>query len=211
MLKKIINNILDYIFPNFCLNCNKEGYILCNTCFESIKLLPLENKSQNQYFDNCYICCQYNDPLIAKIIKKYKYNCLKDLNKYLINILYRQAKRINLKPQTIITNIPLHKKKRNLRGFDQTEILAQGLAQKLNLEYKPLLKRIKNTKPQAKLKKEERKRNICNSFLTINSSNNKDILLVDDIMTTGETLNQASKVLKEYNNKIIAIVIAKNN
>ena len=159
MLKKIINNILDYIFPQFCLNCKKEGKIICNNCIKTIKLLPLKNNIdlKDKYFDKCYICCEYNNLLIQNIIKKYKYNYIENLSKYLINILYKQINKIELNKNIIITNIPLHKRKRKERGFDQTEILAKGLSKKLNIKYIPIMERIKYTKVQAKLNKEERK------------------------------------------------------
>ena len=96
MLKKIINNILDYIFPQFCLNCKKEGKIICNTCIKTIKILSLENNIsiKDKYFNKCYICCEYNNILIQNIIKKYKYNYIESLSKYLIDILYKQIIKI---------------------------------------------------------------------------------------------------------------------
>src|SRR5690606_9287540 len=111
-----------------------------------------------------------------------------------------------------ITNLPLHQKKIRQRGFDQTQILAKELAKKLNKKYLPILQRIRYTKAQAQLDKNARAKNIANAFrVTIPASDQKSILLIDDVVTTGSTLNEAAKVLaKAGYNKIICLVIAKN-
>jgi len=204
MIKKILENILEYIWPQFCLNCKKEGSLLCSSC--SKKIL---NSSKLKKEDNCYICLEYNR--IDNIVKEFKYHYLENLSNIFIDILYKQAKELNI---DYITNIPLHKKKKKQRGFDQTEILTKGLAKKLNKPYYPLLKKIKNTKAQAKLNKKERILNLNNAFKKnkdINISlDNKTILIVDDITTTGTTLKQASQVLEKENCNILCLVLAKN-
>lgn len=200
----MIKNILEYIWPQFCLSCKKEGSLLCSSC--SKKLI---SSSKLKKEDNCYICLEYN--LIENIIKEFKYHYLENLSNILIDILYKQAKQLNI---DYITNIPLHKKKKKQRGFDQTEVLAKGLSKKLNKPYYPLLKKVKNTKPQAKLNKKERIINLNNSFTKNKDMNislfNKTILIIDDITTTGTTLKQANKTLKKDNCNIINLVLAKN-
>jgi competence protein ComFC len=217
-MKKILNNLLDYIWPQFCLGCNGEGSLCCGFCLNDILLEDLENinwsDKNNLYFNACYNCCNYQDKLVQKLIKNYKYNYIENLANLLTDILERQARRLNLDKNTIVVNAPLHKNKKRQRGFDQTEILAKKLAKRLDLDYSPLLVRTKNNPAQAKLDKTARQKNVENIF-SINKKfipNKKStILLIDDVVTTGATLNQAAKVLKENKfDKIICLVLAKN-
>ncbi|PIR06842.1 MAG: hypothetical protein COV55_01930 [Candidatus Komeilibacteria bacterium CG11_big_fil_rev_8_21_14_0_20_36_20] len=221
MIKKIFSNLLDYIWPQFCLGCHQEGSLCCDACAQNLKLLPLQPTPWTNpsyfYFQRCYVCLSYEDPLIEKLIKNFKYHYLENLSQVLITILQKQIQKIDLHPNTIIVNVPLHPRKKRQRGFDQTEILAKGLAKKLNLTYYPLLQRIKTTKTQAQLTKEQRQKNVAGVF-KINKKipqqlqhQQPEIILIDDVATTGATLNQAAKVLKKAGfEQITCAVLAKN-
>lgn len=113
----------------------------------------------------------------------------------------------------IIIPIPLHSGRKRQRGFNQAELLGQFIAKDMNLEFCDTLKRIKNNKPQAKMKNhEERAKNIAGCFKIKNPEivRGKNILLIDDVYTSGATMNEAAKILKENGaRKIIAVVLAK--
>ena len=225
-LTKIWNGLLDFIWPRKCLGCQQEGTLCCATCLKTLKTLDIDyqawDKQDDFYFDHCIICLDYHQALTQNLIKTFKYQYLKNIDQILINILYQQINKIKLTENIIITNVPLHQKKKRQRGFDQTEILAKGLAKKINQPYLSLLKRDKFTKPQAKLSKKDRQKNVNNVFVVnkkINFKTNQNlqqvkdcaIILIDDVATTGATLNQATKVLKNNGfNKIIALTLAKN-
>lgn len=117
------------------------------------------------------------------------------------------CKKINLIP------IPLHKKRENQRGFNQAKLLAENIALYFNL---PLLNnaliKTKATPPQADLKGRQRRENIKNAFSCLSPDlvQNKTILLIDDVTTTGATLQQAAKVLKQAGARSVwSLVIAK--
>ena len=174
-------------------------------------------EQNNFYFAACYVCLEYEEILIQKLIKYFKYNYLENLSTILVSILNRQLQKMALPNNTIITNIPLHIKKKRQRGFDQTEILAKQLATKSSLVYYPLLKRIRKTKTQAQLSKLQREKNVAGVFESNKkiveklSTQQLNVVLIDDIATTGSTLNQAAKILKQTGfNKIICLVLAKN-
>ncbi|MDP2812276.1 MAG: phosphoribosyltransferase family protein [bacterium] len=215
-LKKFLNYLLDFVFPKFCLGCQQEGSFCCQKCLDELQILPPEPNpwpEQKNSFEACYVCLNYQNKLIEKIIKNYKYKYLENLSDYLVEILAKQFNNLNLKDELIITNVPLNKAKKKQRGFDQTEILAKKLAIKLNYQYQPLLIRHKKTKTQAKLSKIAREENLKNAFSPINPSLkiNSPVLLIDDIATTGATLNSATKIIKELGaEKVICLVLAKN-
>lgn len=239
-IRRVFNILLDFIWPQFCLGCQKEGSICCGFCLNDIILDDIHPikwpDKQSLYFENCYTCCDYQNQLVQKLIKYYKYSYLENLADVLVDILEKQTRRIITDRNTVIVNVPLHAVKKRQRGFDQTEILSKKLAQRLSLNYSPLLIRVKNNPAQAKLSKIARQQNVLGIF-EINPSTlplrpraqgrevrvldkkatlslSKDglnILLIDDVTTTGSTLNQAAKTLHDAGfEHINCLVLAKN-
>lgn len=95
--------------------------------------------------------------------------------------------------------IPLSAKRLRKRGYKQAELLAKELGKRFKLEMQPLLKRVKETKPQYGLKREERQKNMKEAFefnSKIKAQHAKVAILVDDVLTTGSTMQAAAKVLK---------------
>lgn len=115
--------------------------------------------------------------------------------------------------ETIIIPVPLHIRRLKWRGFNQSEIIAQELSKKTNItiENKNLIK-TKNNRPQTKLSATERRQNAKNAYDWQGESlNKKNIILLDDVCTTGATLNECAKVLKENGaGEIWGLVLAKN-
>lgn len=113
----------------------------------------------------------------------------------------------------LLIPVPLHKQRFRWRGFNQSELIAKNIANILNLElsYSDLT-RIKNTRPQAKTNKAGRMKNIKNSFIWNGPRlNQRNVLLLDDVATTGTTMNECAKVLKQAGaNEIWGLAIAKN-
>jgi len=241
-LKKIGSFFVELIFPKECIVCAKSGSYLCDICLEKIEISNMQScfqcGRQNSYGEFCKKCknsWSLNGILIAnnnpqknlkKIIKTYKYSLLKELSFPLssilnivladkMNNLYQSKENAHTffsKNQKIIP-VPLHQKKLNWRGFNQSELLAKHISQKLELTcYIDGLKRISNTKSQTKLKREKRIINIKNAFQVNNILvKNKNILLIDDIVTSGSTLNECARVLRENGaRRIWALVIARN-
>ncbi len=225
-MNKILQIVLNFIFPIQCVNCNSDGEFLCNDCFNKIELrnvlqCPLCNRDQvddklcikcksKSYLDEIIICANYDNVVLQKIIHYFKYKYIKDLSKPLEKILKEKYLQITLPSNLIIIPTPLHKKRQIERGFNQSELIAQ----KLNLPLTTnVLYRKKNIKHQADLNKEEREKNIKDCFSVKNTHLviNRNILLIDDVITTGSTLNEQARLLKQNNaHKVWALTIAKN-
>lgn len=109
----------------------------------------------------------------------------------------------------IISAVPIHKKRKHDRGYNQSELIAKELAKNIpNTIYKNILKKTINNQRQSELKKEERLENVKNVYQIQNRQiiENKRIVLFDDIYTTGSTVNECSRVLKENGAKEILVL-----
>ena len=104
-------------------------------------------------------------------------------------------------PADVITFVPMYPKKERQRGYNQARLLAEGFAKRRGKEAVPLLERIRNTTPQSELDKDERMENIENAIgVAENMKENvegKRVLVVDDILTTGSSLDECARALKE--------------
>jgi len=206
--------ILNIFFPIHCLGCNQEGSFICFNCFNK---LPLNTELPS---NNLLIASYYEYPLIKKIIHRYKYDFVKELAKPLGLLMIKKLNNFpnNFnKNNSILIPVPLHKKRLKWRGFNQSELLAQVISQELNIPViNNILIRNKHTLPQVKLENsKQRKENIEQVFsLEVRPRQldfkNKNIILIDDISTTGATLKECTKALKPLKpKKIIGLVVAR--
>jgi phosphoribosyl transferase domain protein len=228
----IIERIIDSVYPRRCIVCNdyliinsdnkwfckncssiplaEENYILCKKCGSIIEHFGNcarcnENKV---YYDKGYALYEYEGSL-RDILIKYKFNGKKYYADFLIQEMTAYARNRNILNYDYITCVPLHRVKKNLRGYNQSELPAKGLAMNLEIEYKELLVKIKNTKQQSSLSAKDRELNIKNAFVCNENLNGKCILIIDDVITTGSTINECCKVLKNAGaSKVDFIVIA---
>ena len=143
----------------------------------------------------------YANPKNIEIIGAYKYKFVEKLAQPLSEIMIANILQLNLneffKEFTIIP-VPLHKKRFLWRGFNQSEILALELAKKLGLSMeKDIVVRSRFTKPQTKLNSAQRQSNIKNAFEVNKTLKPTKILIVDDVFTTGATVNEIARILKQ--------------
>ncbi|MFH1232283.1 MAG: ComF family protein [Patescibacteria group bacterium] len=232
--KKVWAFFLDLIFPKECLGCSREGMWLCQKCFSNIKLrsehfcLACKQKTSfaqfcsscalNYDLDGVLIASHYEQKIISKLIKSFKYYFIRELQQELGKILIlflnelfdKKEQKINFQ-ECLIIPVPLSVYRKRWRGFNQAEILACLVAKNFNLELSiDKLIRTKHTKPQVKLNKKQRENNIKGCFdWCSNNLEGRQIILVDDVVTTGATLNECAKVLKLHGaSKVWGLVVA---
>ena len=214
---KIKEFILDLIFPKFCLGCNKEGTFLCQDCFSTLEVFTTHQRFRGKNLDDLYFSVVYESFLIKKLIKNFKYPPLvKELKKELAQLIISHFLLLDRKPDFsnfVLIPIPLTKKRIKWRGFNQAEEIGKELVKFLKI---PLISdcliKIKENKAQVELSEKERKENVKGVFFIKNKEEirGKNVLLVDDVFTTGATMEEAARVLKEAGTKkIIGVVIAK--
>lgn len=200
---KIKDFILNILFPKFCFNCQKEGDYLCEDCQGMLEISGFHRNYSAQNLGDLYFAVDYKNPLIKKLIQSFKYEPLiKELGKPLSFLIISHFQLMDNKPNFadfVLIPVPLHKKRLKWRGFNQTEALAKELADffRIPLISKCLIK-VKETFPQIELSDQVRKENIKGVFWAKNKEliRNKNILLVDDVYTTGSTMEEYAGVLK---------------
>ena len=240
-ITRIKNFIYDCLFPIFCLNCgtfikNEEGRYLCPICLKTIPLhsslfCPIclkrigllkkcSHSDKPSSLDFLAAATDYENPLIQKLIHLYKYQFIKDIRYTLTDIIISYWEKIwpDLKTQfgeSLVIPIPLSRQRFKERGFNQSEEIAKIFADHFQLEINnQILVRLRNTPPQAKIENyNDRQLNLQNAFGLQNTlpSGKKNIILVDDVFTSGATMQEAAKVLKQNGAKrIIGLTIAKS-
>jgi len=229
-MKKLFDYILDLLFPKYCVGCNKEGTWLCSQCQGKIILikkptcpncLTLTEKGQfcprcrkNTSLTGLIVAAYYKEGPLKEAIHTFKYDGVFDLAKDLGKILVGVLKERNLAKKFVIVPIPLHYKRQAKRGFNQAELLAQQVQNDFGWEINKALVRNKQTqKTQAELSGAARRKNVKNIFSWQGGEElkNKSILLIDDVYTTGATLNECAKILRQdaHAKEIWGLVLAK--
>ena len=200
--------LLDNLFPERCLYCGKYGKYICEYCYNKLNNEYIFRKVYNDYFDYI-ICSSYYVGDIKKKIHNFKFHEQSYLYKYLIEICLLNNRIYNfLKYFDLITYVPMNYNKQLKRGYNQSELLAKELGKRLNIEVVKTLNKPLQFKVQSTLSEKERMDNVKNAFEFIGGDNikNKNIILVDDIITTGSTIRIFSKLLKNFQAKKICIL-----
>jgi len=207
LLNSYVTKIL---FPPRCVSCKKEGAFLCDSCIKNISLKPQTYK-ENPFEDNSvkvlYTSCDYHsNKILQKAIHGLKYKYYKDIAQPLAKILQKSFYQNQPPQNTHLVPIPLHKKRKRFRGFNQAQLLAEHLSKLTKYPVTNLLERKINTVSQATLNRKQRLSNMQGSFI-INKKyilqKNTPIMLVDDICTTLSTFKVASQTLQKHGYKII--------
>ena len=194
---------LDYLQGVTCLHCGKqlnEKYpkSICPDCRDGIF-----------HYDRAYSCFAYSG-MGKELIHKLKYEGKIQLSKVIAGLMEERLRNEVLSIDAIVP-VPIHENKLRTRGFNQSLIIARELAGRLRKPVLDCLLRTKETKEQYNLDKAQRYLNIVDAFsvkLLYNNDKNKSILLVDDIYTTGSTVNECSRVLREFGARNIYVITA---
>jgi competence protein ComFC len=136
--------------------------------------------------------------VLKHLIWKYKYQFIRDLSSPLAGLLVSKFKPFLSEKTPVITYVPITKRRMKWRGFNQSELLARKVAETTGLKFTTTLFRTGQSKPQVGLKRKERIKNLQGQIVgCTNKSNNKKVVIIDDVFTTGATLEECARVLRE--------------
>jgi ComF family protein len=205
----------DTIFPAHCFGCDAEGKFVCDDCYGTLDISGMfccpVCHAKNDTGKSCISCATkiaidqhvaitpyQEDGLIGDMMHSFKYHFAEDVRDVFDRMMsdFLSGRSLDV---DIIIPVPLHKKRYVERGFNQSEIIAQTVARVLQVPIEMnRLVRSRYTVKQAKLKREERLKNLTDAFEIKNPQDlvGKKVLVVDDVFTTGSTVNECAKALK---------------
>ena len=213
--------ILDLLFPNRCIHCNRiiDGNLLvCNLCFEQIHFTHFNYFENNHLKERCkllfpivnaFALMQFEkENLSRKIVHELKYKSRKKRGKFLADWT---SERLDFKKENpdVLVSVPLHPKKLKERGYNQLHLFTETLSKFYEIPFShDLIKRNHYSKAQA-LKDKQHRLDTENTFSISKSISGKHVLLIDDVFTTGNTLSTiAWEILKAGDNKVSILVMA---
>ena len=187
-----------FLDDNLCLFCKEEErkkFFLCENCLSKLDYVDnefeiLKYKARALYFYNSFI---------AHLISDYKFNRNTSLYRVFGQMLYEFLKEKNMDDFDYILTCPSSNSVLNLRGFDHIKMITDYFIDQIEPNYLENFRKISETKAQHKLNKEERSYNLKGAFSIDCDLTDKSILIIDDIITTGNTVKEIGKVLKEKN------------
>lgn len=212
IVESVVNPLIKLFYPDECRNCGGilsfGEVILCDSCFSKFEFQP-------KYEEDATISgCQFSyifslgihNGILQEYVHRMKYEGVQSIPKRLIT----RADEIGILPSKFLREktlipVPLHPAKVRERGFNQAEILAQALSSRLECDVLNALKRIRYTLPMVELSPEERKRNVKGAFAMRNCNVQGEVVIVDDVLTTGSTVAECARILKEAGCDVVGI------
>jgi competence protein ComFC len=224
--KRFLLALEDFFFPSICEGCGKVGTYLCDKCIkEKIEIRRAQEchvckrKIKNEKFkiknimvhrscksktnlDGVFVIAKYSkfiENYIGDIKYEFYFAMIGDLVKVINQALGANTGFSELVADSVLTFVPLHPMRKRWRGFNQAERIAQGVAKYWGEECKKLLKRKNKTRSQVGLKRRERIGNMQGAFEFVSNTyelETRNVFVVDDVMTSGGTLEECAKVLK---------------
>lgn len=214
---------LNLIFPPKCIFCGvtlgHDAVVeACDQCRAGVvashrkDIPPEELDVEKAWCDRAMVAFEYDGP-IRECIMNFKYHDKPSYGRTLGQMLIAAISgNLDMSRFDLVMGIPLHKSRMKERGYNQSELMANSIAALTGLPRGTgLVERVRNTSSQSLLTREQRRENMAAAFRVnrLDKVRGKSILLVDDVLTTGSTLNECSRVLKEAGAKeVVAVALA---
>jgi len=182
-----------------------------------LEISDVHQKHRGKNLNDVYFALPYKDPLIKKLVRAFKYPpFIKELAQVLSEIIiahFQMSSNVENFKKYVVVPVPLEKKRMKWRGFNQAEEIGRHLANCLKLPLVPdALVKTNSTLPQVDLPSEKRRTNLRGAFLIKNAKSvrNKNILLIDDVYTTGSTMEECGRILRQAEvKKIIGAAVTR--
>jgi len=211
----VIDNIFELLYPSnvACCICGQEAHFdgppyICESCKNDLDFLNKKMTLKVSKKEMTVYCAfEYEEP-IKQLIHDFKYNGKRYIAKSLAFYLNKLIEQNSL-DYDMITPVPLHKNRLKERGFNQCSVLCREMDREHIKKYEEVLIRTRDTKMQTLIPAEERYTNLLGAFDIKKDVKGRNILLIDDVMTTGSTLKENCDVLyKNGANNVIGLTIA---
>lgn len=212
-LHRIKDEAISVLFPLYCVGCGREGLWCCGECAtllanQAVLKCPVcfkttvagrtcEKCKKYSALDGLVAASSYTDPVIRSLIKAFKFARAQETLPFIkrASVHGRGVIAATVRGAFVVA-VPLYRARERMRGYNQAELIAKNLFPDFVYESGALI-RIKNTRPQSDLDSEKRLANPQGAFRATHSFSGRAILLVDDVYTTGATMEACAKALKD--------------
>lgn len=216
-----IKFLKEVLFPFFCVMCDAEGKLVCDACILSVKKqtvfsCPLchtinadgsccKSCEDKSFISKVFSPFSYVDPVVSRLIHALKYQYIEEATHYIKKLIepfveqYKDA----LSSYDAIVSVPLHRRRFAERGFNQADLISNVLSELIDLPIIQPLARKKYTRQQMLLSKEQRLKNVSDVFVSDSRLSYTNIILVDDVYTTGATMQACAAAIQEANSGIL--------
>ncbi len=223
----------DYLFPNECLFCSKEGAVVCASCvpkpsfhvrcvrcgfgsFLGVGRDVCENCLHELGLTSVSVACVFGEKHVSELVHALKYEYIEAVAQVMARVAHEKVFRMSglsfLQPYsgggegTALVSIPLHRRRLCERGFNQSELFARHFSDLCGIAVSPdLLKRRYFTSTQTELKKQQRLQNVHDAFLCMKTPPST-VILIDDVFTTGATVAECARVLRARGAKQVHVI-----
>lgn len=202
--------LLDFVLPRACLGCGRDGVLLCASCGPRMALpgrcpgcrklspagLAHPKCHKRTGLDGIVALAAYADPLVRRALLAAKYDGVQDLAVLLGARLGAAWQYAGLRKPAAVVPVPLHWTRERRRGFNQAERIAFGFSRATGLPVVPALRRVRSTRAQSGIPSNRRRVNVKGAFKAMRPVPDR-VILVDDIATSGATLESSAAVLRD--------------
>ncbi|MBU8881595.1 ComF family protein [Kaistella sp. DKR-2] len=213
--------LLNLLFPNRCLHCNRiinGAELVCELCFDQIRFTHHHFSETNLLKEKCsllfpvenaFALMQFEEESLSrKIVHQLKYASREKTGKTLAGWVSERLDFGKEKPDLLIS-VPLHPKKLKERGYNQLHLFTETLSENFKIPYDHHLIRRNFYKKAQALKDKRHRTETENLFSIVKNIENKHVLIIDDVFTTGNTMSSVAwEILKAGNNKVSVLVMA---
>lgn len=199
---RVLKDVSDIFFPKTCPICGSvitSDETICFRCKKEIPPVNMENKlNGNWYFDSFFHMANY-DGMISRLVKSYKYSQHTSLANLFSGFFLELFALFPPLPNSVITIVPITFNSLKIKGFDHMKIIAKKVSAKSGIPFLNLLEVVKQTKTQVGASDQFREFLVCRKYGVIKENLYKtsgNIILIDDVFTTGATTNECARLLK---------------
>lgn len=227
---KLLQLTKDILFPSFCLSCRREGVWLCPSCLDAVEIPGVFDcpvcHSPTDRGVRCEHCCDvgsivqhialtpYDEhAIIGQMIHALKYQFADEVSNSIDQLVERffNTHRSLFRSVDCVCPVPLHRRRQAERGFNQAQVIAEMIGTQLDLPVEQWIVRHRPTKQQAQLDRAGRLENVHGAFSLKQNTDlsGKSVLLVDDVYTTGSTMQACAEVLSQAGARVLGFTIAR--
>lgn len=205
----------DWFLPLDCFFCSAPGSLLCQDCRALLDISSVHQQFSSKILADLYVAGSYQNRFTKKMVRVFKYEpFVKELKRPLASLIFDHLALLETKPDFsnfVLVPVPLSDKRMRWRGFNQAGLLADELSRLMNLPVTDCLVKIRNGSPQADLPAKERKTSVKGTIACRKTEQilSKKILLIDDVFTTGATMEECGRILLKNGAKtVVGIAVA---